>query len=1031
MSTSTATSALQADSPFLVLNASAGSGKTYSLVQHILLSALRPASMSNAYQRILAITFTNNAAEEMKTRLLQELMEFSELSNPEKSTFFEPIWTTIGLTPAQLQARATAAAKHMLHNYSTLNVGTIDQFTHRLVRTFTKDLDLGDNFEVRLDLRAMVAEALDELYSTLGDRPDLKATFLALAQDRMNRGSRFDPDHELKKQGEASFNENLWDILKQMPEPARMLEIEKELKKELYELIGRAKEFSKKARSILQDYGATTANFSYLDNANNNLVKGWGNLHKNDFVLGTNTLKSKAKKGHAEVEGWEELKEEVEAFYHAYERRFKLLKIATAKLQELAATKALLAKFDALEKEQNTLPISRFNQLISEELQREPTAFIYARLGEKFWHFYIDEFQDTSTLQFSNMHPLIEHTLTKDEHPNSALIVGDAKQSIYRWRGGRAEQFMSLIDGSDVSNRFEQHPDGHELYPRETVQLATNFRTHGAIVNFNNHYFSSLTHLLSDPQHKAVYHYDRVAQSPNKSEDQGVVRIDLIGDANDPQSGEDLKALVCESTLARIQELVDEGNSLGDIALLVRSNEQGRTLANFLTQHHIPVLSVDALTLGNAHESRLLLAASKLYLNPSDGTARFDLAHALAQLNALPSGVEAFAFERDVVHRGLVALIQPFPKAAKLLSHSDSLFHFAVRLFDSFGLLEAPNMAVDAVLDLIFSFQTNDGTLATLPAWWAEKSAKYNLSVPSSDPAVSIMTVHKAKGLQFDHVIVPFHLKYEAKTESHWVPSDLHEELPYLPISHSSKNENLFSSADFARINNENYFDAINVAYVAMTRPVRGLHLLLTAFTSKSSTDTFRQSLLEYAEMEPGQSSWQVGNPVPPASTPSPDRPNPEPVSVGSFRAEQMRIAKTAPENWHKGETDARSWGTALHRVLQLPESMREAALQRLYRSGAFSSALHERAAHVLDAMKAEPELAPLEDADTVVYIERTVLSNDETLRPDLIIQTATSAFVIDYKTGLPKTKDEAQIAHYTQQLEHSLGKVEGKLLYI
>ena len=170
-----------------------------------------------------------------------------------------------------------------------------------------------------------------------------------------------------------------------------------------------------------------------------------------------------------------------------------LLKQATAKLQQLAATRALLDKFDELQKNQNTMPLSAFNKLISEELQREPTAFIYARLGEKFWHFYIDEFQDTSTLQFENIHPLIEHTLTKDESKNTALIVGDPKQSIYRWRGGKAEQFMSLTEDSHLSNRFEQLQNGHQLYKRETIQLGNNFRTHGAIVSFNNGFAMTVT----------------------------------------------------------------------------------------------------------------------------------------------------------------------------------------------------------------------------------------------------------------------------------------------------------------------------------------------------------------------------------------------------------------------------------------------------------------------------------------------------------------------------------------------------------
>ena len=198
---------LAAGSDFIVLNASAGSGKTYSLVQHILLNALRPAQLPEAYQKILAITFTNNAADEMKARLLNQLLEFTALEKPSESYFFKPIWEELKISPAELQQRAKGTANHMLHNYSTLKVGTIDQFTYRLVRTFTRDLQLTDNFDIRLDLEAMVAEALDLLYSTLGDQPELRDSLVDLIQERMNRDKSHNPDRTLRKEGLKSFDE--------------------------------------------------------------------------------------------------------------------------------------------------------------------------------------------------------------------------------------------------------------------------------------------------------------------------------------------------------------------------------------------------------------------------------------------------------------------------------------------------------------------------------------------------------------------------------------------------------------------------------------------------------------------------------------------------------------------------------------------------------------------------------------------------------------------------------------------------------
>ena len=193
-----------------------------------------------------------------------------------------------------------------------------------------------------------------------------------------------------------------------------------------------------------------------FNDVNTHFIKKWSDLRKNDLATNNRIWTSRDKTGDL---SWDSFLSRARAFEQDHRQNLLLLKQASAKLQNLAATKALLAKFEELQKSQNTMPLSAFNKLISEELEKEPAAFIYARLGEKYWHFYIDEFQDTSVVQFNNLHPLIEHSLTKDEHDNSALIVGDAKQSIYRWRGGKAEQFMELVDNKHLINRFERHPE--------------------------------------------------------------------------------------------------------------------------------------------------------------------------------------------------------------------------------------------------------------------------------------------------------------------------------------------------------------------------------------------------------------------------------------------------------------------------------------------------------------------------------------------------------------------------------------------
>lgn len=1023
---STSTSPLEATKPFIVLNASAGSGKTYSLVQHILLNALRPQKMANAYQKILAITFTNNAAEEMKARLLKQLLDFGNDAEPEKNEFFKPIGEQIGIGAKELQKRAKAAAAHMLHHYSSLNVGTIDNFTHRLVRTFTKDLDLDDNFEVRMDLDAMVAEALDLLYSTLGDYPELRDTLVGLVQDRMNRDKSHNPDYDLKKEGKNSFNEGAYEYLKKLPNPARMLEIEQELRDDLAGIAEEARDWSQKVKTYLENAGYDKDTLTYYPGIQKHIVEGWSNIWKHDLSWTKTLWKSKAKNGQ-DLE-WEALRDEVQEFSEANSAKVLLLKQATAKLQQLAATKALLDKFDEIQKNQNTMPISAFNKLISEELQREPTAFIYARLGEKFWHFYIDEFQDTSTMQFENIHPLIEHTLTKDESPNSALIVGDAKQSIYRWRGGRAEQFMSLVGNTHPANKFERNPDAHNLYERETIQLKNNFRTHGAIVDFNNKFFPVLSQELTSGDHKKAYSPDGVGQNPKVSSDLGEVRVDFLShDKGKDRSSEEFTELVCEHSLERINELLMQGWEYKDIALLVRSNSHGKRLANFLTAQNIPVLSADSLVLSNAHESALVLAASKLFVQHNDKEARFELAYALTKLGVLPKDVDGFTFQKSVVDQGVKALVPYFPVAAQLLEPAENLFNFGVRVFDAFGLLTTPNAMVDASLDLLFSFQSNDGTFATLPQWWTEESPRCNVPVPEDQSAVRVMTIHKSKGLEFEHVIMPFEVKLGKNDDEYWIPFPHHPELEHMPLRKTKDTTDLFPPELAQEIDNEVLFDWINMIYVAMTRPVAGLHLFFCA----DKPEKLGKVMMEHLSWDGTPGSVKLGKPVMPKHETQPEREVPKQGGIGHFSPAHLRMKTTAPKGWENGGADAKSWGTALHRVLQQPAEVRDAALERLYRSGLFSQAMQDRAQQVLADMNHKPELAAIAKEGTVVYVERSILSPEATMRPDLIIEQNGKAFVVDYKTGTHKDAYDAQLAEYIEALQPTFETVGGDLLFI
>lgn len=1028
MSTPTTTNPLQATSDFIVLNASAGSGKTYSLVQHVLLNALRPADMVEAYQKVLAITFTNNAADEMKARLLKQLLEFTELSDPSSSAFFEPIWEALKIGPQELQKRAKGTARHMLHNYSTLQVGTIDQFTSRLVRTFTKDLQLTDNFEIRLDLEAMVAEALDLLYSTLGEHTELRDSLVELIQERMNRDKTHNPDRTLRKEGLKSFDESTWIELKDLPEPKRMLEIAKELDQELSKIVAEGRQWAEQCVTFMRTHGITLDQFTYKDQVEKHFLTFYHNLRRNDLAAGANAFKSRVKDGPAEL--WEDLRDQMKVWQDGNQRKLLMLKQATAKLQQLAATRSLLDQLDTLQESQNTMPLGAFNKLISEELQKEPSGFIYARLGERYWHFYIDEFQDTSTMQFHNLHPLIEHTLTKDERKNSALIVGDAKQSIYRWRGGRAEQFMSLVDGSSTLNKFGGQPEAADMYSRETVQLDRNFRTYPTIVNFNNAFFPEVAEQLQLDSHKRVYSAEGVGQTPQVGQaNQGEVRVDfLLLPEGEKHSSEKHSDHVLEHTHQRIQELLAAGNTYSDIALLVRSNANAKKLANFLTQKNVPVLSADSLVVGASFESKLLIACAKIHLNSTDRESLFEAAFALTKLGRLPNGLEGFVFQKNTVDQGLSYLQNVFPGAKKIGFVQNSLYHFGTMVFETFGLLGTANAMVDAALDLLYLFQSMGGALSDLPSWWEVESKKRNVALAEDVSAVKITTIHKSKGLEYEHVLIPYGIDSNNRDSEYWIPFDLHPELKRMPITKTKATEHLFPAEQLQAIENEAHFDWMNMVYVAMTRPVRGLHI----FVDGEKPDALGKALMTHLGVDGNAGNLSFGTPVPPEAKPVADPAmNQEESGPLNTRQSTLLLAQTAPKSWFNNEADARQWGTALHRILQHSPEQQNQALNRLYRSGKFTDELHQKASEILSELRENKELMCAQEPDAIVFIERTVAKEDRVLRPDLIVNSSNGTLVVDYKSGAERSGHQQQISNYVSALGNVFVNISESIIYL
>ena len=441
-------------SQFQVYNASAGSGKTFTLVKEYL-RILLATKDSFRFQNILAITFTNKAAAEMKERVLKSLQDFSE---GKENAILGILETEIKLPQDVLKTRATLVLNSILQNYSAFNITTIDSFTHRLIRTFAFDLGLSMNFEVEMDSGALLDEAVDVLISKIGEDTHLTQVLIAYSLDKTDDDKSWDISNDLKDFASILLNENHVSNLKLLENKSieDFSKLKKHLKKKIAAAENEFTEIGKQGLKIIETTGLDPKDF-YRSMLPNHFLNLTFDLKKVKFFdqsklkerIDENNFYAKSKSDAIKA-SIESILPSLLELYSQSEKLYQkdlLNHLVLKSLIPLAVLKQINSSLQEIKDQNNIRLISEFNQLISDKIKDEPAPFIYERIGEKFKYYFIDEMQDTSQFQWQNLIPLIENSLVSESlsgDTGSLMLVGDAKQAIYRWRGGKAEQFIDL-----------------------------------------------------------------------------------------------------------------------------------------------------------------------------------------------------------------------------------------------------------------------------------------------------------------------------------------------------------------------------------------------------------------------------------------------------------------------------------------------------------------------------------------------------------------------------------------------------------
>ncbi|MGB5418652.1 UvrD-helicase domain-containing protein, partial [Algibacter sp.] len=694
---------MQQTHPFTIYNASAGSGKTYTLVKEYL-KILFQSNNPEPFKRILALTFTNKAVAEMKARIIETLKAFSNNAILKKDdAMFTSICIELQIDPNTLHQKSKHLLNTILHNYAAFDISTIDGFTHKLIRTFAYDLRLPLNFEVELDQESLLNEAVDSLIAKAGNNDELTKVLVDFAIEKADDDKSWDVAFDFNKIAKLLVNENDLPYINSLKDKtlSDFKVLKTQLKKEVSELEKNIVKNAKTVLNLIEEAGLQPTDFS-RGTLPNHFIKA-SNLDLNtlyDNKLEENISEKKGiytQKLNPELASIiDSLLPEIEILYKTIKTQvfhLKFIKAFYKNITPLSVLKVINNELQILKEDQNKMLISEFNAIISNEIAAQPTPFIYERLGEKFKHFFIDEFQDTSVMQWENLKPLIDNSLSGIN--GSTMLVGDAKQAIYRWRGGKAEQFMDLFNEKDLPFQIGQ----------VVKNLEENYRSYKAIVNFNNELFKFLANqFFIHPDHQGLY---QNSHQNITEENEGFVKLTFLDIAKEDDKNE----LFPEAVLNTINACLKNGFKLEDICVLVRKKKEGVAIADFLSQHKIPIISSETLLVNNSPEVVFINDLLWLLIQPENNEVKIKVLNFLATLFNIEDKHAFFSKHIQLSAEKLLKSLDVFNifiDSRTLLNLP--LYDLTETIVRNFKLVNKSNAYIQFYLDIVLDFSQKKGT---------------------------------------------------------------------------------------------------------------------------------------------------------------------------------------------------------------------------------------------------------------------------------------------------------------------------------
>ena len=1027
--------------PFIIYKSSAGSGKTYTLSKNYIRLALKNPGY---FKRILAVTFTNKAAEQMKSRILEMVHAMSMGEEKELIIEFSKFYK---VSLEEVMDRAKKLESNILHNYSYFSITTIDTFFYSIIQAFIRDLKFRGVYKIEIDQKLVINEVVENFLLSIKKGSDLSRWLIEFSREKLREEKDFMIVQELKNMTKNLFEEDYKKVSRDLVNRDYKDHVKK-LRSHIYKTRKKfQKDVSNRSELLYNDIissGFVIEDFKFkktgvagfIYNSSRGIIKEPG-VRVLQCIDSLDAWRKKTfdRKDELDILIKTKLLGSLEEIVSLYQSDYEYYSTAcelSSYVYSFGILGELSKKIIEYRDVNEVILISDLSELLNEIIKDENIPFVFEKVGNTFNNFLIDEFQDTSNFQWENFKPLIRESLSSGDEN---LIVGDIKQSIYRWRGS---------DSSIMEHNVELEMNRDEL---SVNHLKNNWRSGEVIVNYNNTLFSTISDSFSDEKIGEyvgqVFNRNLFQEIIPEKKNKGYVEIQFS------KQERFLSQSAIDFTVGNIKKIQDAGYSAGDIGIIVRDKNEARVIAEELirksleeNEYNFNHVSADALDIKSAPVVRFFISVFNYFLNKKDRLALSEIVHFYVSRVLKKCETNHFAFSNE---NKLTLLPKEFKENRNIISRLPiyELSETIIRIFKLNTLInQIPYL--QSFQDLIFDFKrNNNGDIITFLRWWRDNNSK-KLQLTEQKNAIRLITIHKSKGLEFNHVIIPFcdwNLDDNSKGFKEkilWVNlKKFHPDFdfPY-PIKYKSKHPKSIFSDVYDLEKKKAYVDNINLLYVAFTRPKIGLfvHAKKSGDNIKNVSDLLYTNLSKKINDKGDYDIYMDGSLVNKSS----DNDQNNLFSSVRYPSElwsgRVRVKKSRDEEIYNTENKNR--GKIIHDVLYYIKNYNDfqAGIDTAIKKNIITTSEREEYLKIIGKIFSNKDIRPFFDPKLKSENEVEVLDQRGDLyRMDRLVETKSDILeIIDYKTGEVEDDHRIQVENYKKILQSiDNKKIRAHLIYL